>query len=196
MLGDSPVHPVLLSMDLAQTRESYHDKLGLEILSDTPEAIEFRCGGQTKLVVTKSTTGTAGQSDPDRMGGREPPSRARSASRAWRDDRGVRPARAEDGERGRGHGICVDRLDRGSRQERSGHYPAQDVNALRQSSRHIGQTGWRYPTVDHSCPAQQPAGKSSGWRPIVRVRSGTTLRCTDVGSRSLEACCRTPSPSP
>jgi catechol 2,3-dioxygenase-like lactoylglutathione lyase family enzyme len=36
MLGDSPVHPVLLSMDLAQTREFYHDKLGLEILSDTP----------------------------------------------------------------------------------------------------------------------------------------------------------------
>jgi catechol 2,3-dioxygenase-like lactoylglutathione lyase family enzyme len=59
MLGDSPVHPVLLSIDLAQTREFYHDKLGLEILSDTPEAIEFRCGGQTKLVVTKSTTGTA-----------------------------------------------------------------------------------------------------------------------------------------
>ena len=59
MLGNSPVHPVLLSMDLGQTREFYHDKLGLEILDENPEAIEFQCGGASKLVVTKSTTGTA-----------------------------------------------------------------------------------------------------------------------------------------
>lgn len=59
MLGSSPVHPVLLSMDLGQTREFCHDKVGLEILSDNAEAIEFRCGGETKLVVTKSTTGTS-----------------------------------------------------------------------------------------------------------------------------------------
>ena len=50
---------MLLSLDLAQTRDFYHGKLGLEILSENPEAIEFRCGGGTKLVVTTSTTGTS-----------------------------------------------------------------------------------------------------------------------------------------
>lgn len=59
MLGNSNVHPVLLSTDLTQTREFYRDKLGLEILVEMGHAIEFRCGGGTKLVVSKSTTGTA-----------------------------------------------------------------------------------------------------------------------------------------
>lgn len=59
MLGDALVHPVLLSTDLAATRAFYHDKLGLEILVENEEAIQFRCGKGTKLVVTASTTGTA-----------------------------------------------------------------------------------------------------------------------------------------
>jgi catechol 2,3-dioxygenase-like lactoylglutathione lyase family enzyme len=59
MLGNSPIHPVLLSMDLARTREFYHDKLGLEILAEDEHKIEFRCGGGTKLAVSKSTVGTA-----------------------------------------------------------------------------------------------------------------------------------------
>ena len=59
MLGDSPIHPVLLSTDLAETRRFYHDQLGLEILNESEEAIIFRCGGGTHLDITKSTTGTA-----------------------------------------------------------------------------------------------------------------------------------------
>lgn len=59
MLGDSPINPVLLSKDLAETKRFYHDKLGLEILSEGEDAIVFRCGGGTHLDVTKSTTGTA-----------------------------------------------------------------------------------------------------------------------------------------
>ena len=59
MLGNSRVHPVLLATDLADTKAFYHDKLGLEILVENEDALEFRCGGETKLVVTKSTTGTA-----------------------------------------------------------------------------------------------------------------------------------------
>jgi extradiol dioxygenase family protein len=59
MLGDSLIHPVLLSEDLVRTREFYHDRIGLEILVENEHAIEFRCGGGTKLAVTKSTTGTA-----------------------------------------------------------------------------------------------------------------------------------------
>jgi catechol 2,3-dioxygenase-like lactoylglutathione lyase family enzyme len=59
VLGESPIHPVLLSKDLAETRRFYHDLLGLEILSESEAAIVLRCGGGTQLSVTKSTTGTA-----------------------------------------------------------------------------------------------------------------------------------------
>jgi extradiol dioxygenase family protein len=59
VLGTAVVHPVLLSLDLIETREFYHERLGLDILVENEHAIEFRCGGGTKLVVTKSTTGTA-----------------------------------------------------------------------------------------------------------------------------------------
>jgi catechol 2,3-dioxygenase-like lactoylglutathione lyase family enzyme len=59
MLAEHPIHPVLLSTDLAAAREFYHDKLGLEIMSENEYAIVFRCGGGTQLDVTKSTVGTA-----------------------------------------------------------------------------------------------------------------------------------------
>jgi catechol-2,3-dioxygenase len=59
MLGDHPVHVVLLSLDLAETRRFYHDQLGLEILDENDAAITFRCGGESSIAVTKSTVGTA-----------------------------------------------------------------------------------------------------------------------------------------
>jgi catechol 2,3-dioxygenase-like lactoylglutathione lyase family enzyme len=58
MLGAHRIHPVLLAKDLAAAREFYHDRLGLEILTENDDAIVFRCGG-TQLDVTKSTVGTA-----------------------------------------------------------------------------------------------------------------------------------------
>lgn len=58
MLGDHPIHPVLLAKDLAAVREFYHDRIGLEIMSEDDDAIVFRCGA-TRLDVTKSTTGTS-----------------------------------------------------------------------------------------------------------------------------------------
>jgi catechol 2,3-dioxygenase-like lactoylglutathione lyase family enzyme len=59
MLGDHPITPVLLAKDLAAAREFYHDKLGLEVLTENENAIVFKCGGGTHLDVTKSTVGTA-----------------------------------------------------------------------------------------------------------------------------------------
>lgn len=59
MLGDHPVFPILLSMDLEASREFYHDRLGLEILRQDEERIIFRCGSGSQLAVTRSTTGTA-----------------------------------------------------------------------------------------------------------------------------------------
>ncbi len=59
MLGDHPVFPILLSMDLAASRAFYHDTLGLDILREDDERIMFRCGGGSLLTVSLSTTGTA-----------------------------------------------------------------------------------------------------------------------------------------
>jgi catechol 2,3-dioxygenase-like lactoylglutathione lyase family enzyme len=60
MLANSPIHPVLLATDLDAARDFYGAKLGLPILVDRgDEAVEFACEEGTKLVVTKSTTGTA-----------------------------------------------------------------------------------------------------------------------------------------
>jgi catechol 2,3-dioxygenase-like lactoylglutathione lyase family enzyme len=59
MLGEHPITPVLLAKDLAAAREFYHDRLGLEILTEGDDAIVFRCGGGTHLDVTRSTVGTA-----------------------------------------------------------------------------------------------------------------------------------------
>jgi catechol 2,3-dioxygenase-like lactoylglutathione lyase family enzyme len=59
MLGEHPITPVLLAKDLAAARDFYHDKLGLEILTENEAAIVFKCGGGTRLDVTKSTVGTA-----------------------------------------------------------------------------------------------------------------------------------------
>ena len=59
MLGDHPIHPVLLATDLAAARAFYHDQLGLQILSESEAAVTFGCGGGTQLSVTRSTTGTA-----------------------------------------------------------------------------------------------------------------------------------------
>ena len=59
MLGAHPITPVLLAKDLAAAREFYHDRVGLEILTESQDAIVFACGGGTHLDVTKSTVGTA-----------------------------------------------------------------------------------------------------------------------------------------
>jgi catechol 2,3-dioxygenase-like lactoylglutathione lyase family enzyme len=59
MLGDHPINPVLLAKDLDAARDFYHRRLGLEILSESEDDIVFRCGGATRLEVTKSTTGTS-----------------------------------------------------------------------------------------------------------------------------------------
>ena len=57
MLGDHLVFPILLSLDLAESRAFYHDTLGLEILREDPERLIFRCG-PSRLAVTISTVGT------------------------------------------------------------------------------------------------------------------------------------------
>jgi catechol 2,3-dioxygenase-like lactoylglutathione lyase family enzyme len=59
MLGDHPLDVVLLATDLEESKEFYAGKLGLEILNESEEAVTYKCGGNSRLEVTKSTTGTA-----------------------------------------------------------------------------------------------------------------------------------------
>ena len=60
MLGEFPVFPILLSLDLDASRTFYHDVLGLEIArEDEGDRIVFRTGGGTQLAVTRSSIGTA-----------------------------------------------------------------------------------------------------------------------------------------
>lgn len=59
MLGDHPVDVMLLATDLDVARRFYAGTLGLDVLLETEQFLTFRCGGDSRLVVTKSTTGTA-----------------------------------------------------------------------------------------------------------------------------------------
>jgi catechol-2,3-dioxygenase len=59
MLGDHPIDVMLLATDLGAARNFYGRKVGLEIILDTDQFVTFRCGGDSRLVVTKSSIGSA-----------------------------------------------------------------------------------------------------------------------------------------
>src|SRR5438270_11456584 len=59
MLGEAPIFPILLSTDMAASRAFYHDRLGLEIISESEERILLRSGGGTGLLISLSTVGTS-----------------------------------------------------------------------------------------------------------------------------------------
>jgi catechol 2,3-dioxygenase-like lactoylglutathione lyase family enzyme len=59
MLSDHPIDPILLAPDLRASRDFYSQSLGLEILSEDEHTVVFSCGGDSRLVVSASTTGTA-----------------------------------------------------------------------------------------------------------------------------------------
>src|SRR5260370_42119624 len=58
MLGNHPMHVVLLATDLATAKDFYHLNLGLELLDGSPYALNFR-SGTTQRTLSKSTTGTS-----------------------------------------------------------------------------------------------------------------------------------------
>jgi catechol-2,3-dioxygenase len=58
MLGKHPVDVMLLATDLGVARSFYEGTLGLAVLLEDEQFLTFGCGGDSRLVVTKSTTGT------------------------------------------------------------------------------------------------------------------------------------------
>jgi len=58
MLGEVPISPILLSTDLSASLAFYRDQLGLELLDEREERLVFRCGGETRLIISLSSVGT------------------------------------------------------------------------------------------------------------------------------------------
>jgi len=59
MLADFPAIPILLSTDMAASKRFYQDTLGLPLLDETAERMVFKCGGDTRLIISRSTVGTS-----------------------------------------------------------------------------------------------------------------------------------------
>jgi catechol-2,3-dioxygenase len=59
MLADHPIDVMLLATDLGAAREFYGDRIGLEIVLESDDFLTFRCGGASRLVITRSSTGTS-----------------------------------------------------------------------------------------------------------------------------------------
>ena len=55
MLSEHPADIMLLATDLAAARRFYGDTIGLPIWLETPDFVTFECGGDSRLVVTKSS---------------------------------------------------------------------------------------------------------------------------------------------
>lgn len=59
MLSACPIDVVLLATDMEASRDFYANKIGLAVLSENPGALTFKCGGDSRLVVSKSSVGTS-----------------------------------------------------------------------------------------------------------------------------------------
>jgi catechol-2,3-dioxygenase len=59
MLADHPIDVMLLATDLAVAQDFYGGKIGLEIVIENDDFLTFKCGGDSRLVLTKSSTGSA-----------------------------------------------------------------------------------------------------------------------------------------
>ena len=58
MLANQPIDPMILATDLAVAREFYGERIGLELLLESDDFLTFGCGGDSRLVVTRSSSGT------------------------------------------------------------------------------------------------------------------------------------------
>ena len=141
MLSDHPIDVILLAKDLPEAKAFYADKIGLEVLNEFEEAsgggVEFKCGGDSRLAMTASTTGS---SDTNTKASFRVPDLAaedRGATRARSEDRGLRHARAEDRGRNRRPRIRAGRMVRRPRRQRDRDHPRQDIGLRRGAELHV-----------------------------------------------------------
>jgi catechol-2,3-dioxygenase len=56
MLTNHPIDVMLTAPDLAVVKQFYGDRIGLDVLIDSDDFVTFRCGGDSRLIVTQTTT--------------------------------------------------------------------------------------------------------------------------------------------
>jgi catechol-2,3-dioxygenase len=59
MLADNPIDVMILATDLGVAKRFYGEKIGLGVLIETDDFVTFACGGDSRLVVTRSSTGSS-----------------------------------------------------------------------------------------------------------------------------------------
>lgn len=59
MLAEDPIDVMLLATDLGIAKDFYGARLGLEVLIESDDFLTFKCGGDSRLVITKSSAGNS-----------------------------------------------------------------------------------------------------------------------------------------
>jgi catechol-2,3-dioxygenase len=59
MLADQPIDPMILATDPGAAKEFYGDRVGLDVLTESEDFLTSSCGGDSRLVVTRSTSRTS-----------------------------------------------------------------------------------------------------------------------------------------
>jgi catechol-2,3-dioxygenase len=61
MLAEHAIDVMLTAPDLGAVRQFYSERIGLDVLIESDDFVTFRCGGDSRLVVTRTTTPSAEQ---------------------------------------------------------------------------------------------------------------------------------------
>jgi catechol-2,3-dioxygenase len=56
MLAQQPVDVMLTASDLGVAKRFYGDRIGLDVLIDTEDFVTFGCGGDSRLIVTRTSS--------------------------------------------------------------------------------------------------------------------------------------------
>lgn len=56
MLAENPIDVMLTATDVGAAKEFYGDRIGLEVLIESDEFVTFSCGGDSRLVVTRTSS--------------------------------------------------------------------------------------------------------------------------------------------
>jgi catechol-2,3-dioxygenase len=56
MLAEHAIDVMLTAPDLGAVRQFYSERIGLDVLIESDDFVTFRCGGDSRLVVTRTTT--------------------------------------------------------------------------------------------------------------------------------------------
>jgi catechol-2,3-dioxygenase len=61
MLAKHPIDVMLTATDLAAAKQFYGDRVGLDVLIESDEFVTFGCGGDSRLVVSRTSTPSSEQ---------------------------------------------------------------------------------------------------------------------------------------